>query len=106
MQKVDFWELSERIRMEVPHDYMILHPRLCEEDGEALMENLIKMDTVYITPACAEKRQAKLLAAGFERAGVPMDENHWVPVSMAQKSTTEVFEEVKAIVEQLKVSTE
>ncbi len=101
MEKIDFWELAERIRMELPHDYLVMHPRLCEENGEALMEDLLKPDAVYITPACAEKKQAKLLAEGFERAGVPMDDEHWVPVMMGMKDTGQVFDEIKSIVTRL-----
>ncbi len=102
MEKIDFWELAEHIRLEVPHDYLLLHPRLCEENGEALMQDLLKPDTIYITPACAEGRQKKLLMAGFERAGVPMDDKHWIPVSIAQKTTDQAVEDIKAAVEKAK----
>lgn len=101
MTKINFWDLAERIRLEVPHDYMLLHPRLCEENGEVLMENLLKPDTVYITVACAEKKQAKLLAAGYARAKIAMDSQHWFPVSLALKDTNQVFEEIKAAVNKL-----
>jgi len=104
MERIDFWELAERIRLEIPHDYLVLHPRLCEENGEALMADLLKPDTVYITPACGEKKQIKLLANGFARAGVPMDEEHWIPVMMGMKNTDEVFEEIKAAVARVRES--
>lgn len=98
MAKINFWDLAERIRLEIPHDYMLLHPRLCEDNGEALMEDLLKPDTIYITLACAEKKQAKLLANGFARANISMDSQHWYPISMALKDTNHVFDEVKAMV--------
>ncbi|MGQ9455270.1 MAG: hypothetical protein ACUVRS_10160 [Armatimonadota bacterium] len=104
MEKIDFWELAERIRLEIPHDYLVMHPRLCEENGEALMADLLEPDTVYITPACDEKKQAKLLANGFMRGGVPMDAEHWIPVKMGLRNTDEVFEEIKAAVEGLRRS--
>ena len=43
MKDINFGELAERIRMELPHDYMLLHPRLCEENGENLMADLLKL---------------------------------------------------------------
>lgn len=101
MEKVDFWELAERIRLEIPHNYLLLHPRLCEENGEALMADLLKPDSVYITVACSDKKQAKLLSAGFERAGVPMDAEHWVPVMMAMKDTGQVFEDIQSAVRKI-----
>ncbi|MFA4873882.1 MAG: hypothetical protein WC956_06300 [bacterium] len=102
MEKINFFDLMERLRLEVPHDFMVLHPRLCEENGEALMRDLLKPDTIYVTPACNEKHQMKLLAAGFSKAGVPMDEKHWIPVTLAQKDTEQAFADIKAAVEKAK----
>lgn len=101
MAKIDFWALSERVRLELGDkvEFMALHPRLCEEDGERLMKQILNPSLKFITPACAEKRQQKLLKDGFAKAGVPMDEAHWVPVSMAQEDTDAVFEKIKAAIE-------
>ena len=101
MEKIDFWALCERIRLELGErvEFMALHPRLCEEDGERLMKQILSPNLKFITPACAEKRQQKLLKDGFAQAGVPMDEEHWVPVGMAQEDTDAVFEKVKAALE-------
>ncbi len=65
MKDINFGELSERIRLELLHDYMLLHPRLCEENGENLMSDLLKDNVIYITPACKEEKQKKLLRDGF-----------------------------------------
>jgi len=101
MAKIDFWALSERVRLELGDkvEFMALHPRLCEEDGERLMKQILNPSIKFITPACAEKRQEKLLKDGFAKAGVPMDEAHWLPVSMAQEDTNAVFEKIKAAIE-------
>jgi hypothetical protein len=100
MKDLDIPQLAERIRLELPHDYMLLHPRLCEANGEALMEDLLKNDgVVYITPACKIEKQAKLLRDGFQRAGVPMNEKTWKPVSIQFKTTDEAFADVKAALE-------
>jgi hypothetical protein len=101
MEKIDFWTLAERIRLELDDkvEFIALHPRLCEEDGERLMGRVLSGDIAFITPACAEKRQAKLLREGFAMAGVPMDDVHWIPVSMAQEDTETVFERIKSAVE-------
>jgi len=101
MDKIDFWALAERIRLEFGNriEFMALHPRLCEEDGERLMQRVLTDTMQFITPACAEKRQAKLLRDGFSKAGVPMDGAHWIPVSMAQETTDTVFEKVKEVLD-------
>ncbi len=75
MKDIDFAELSERVRLELPHDYMLMHPRLCYESGENLMEDLLKENIAYITPACKEEKQKKLLRDGFDRANVKMGES-------------------------------
>lgn len=101
MAGIDFWALAERVRLEFGDkvEFMALHPRLCEEDGERLMGRLLSDDIKVISAACAEKRQEKLLREGFSKAGVPMDLAHWVPVSMAQADTETVFNRIREALE-------
>lgn len=99
MKDINFGELSERIRLELPHDYMLLHPRLCEENGENLLADLLKDNVAYITPACKEEKQKKLLRDGFERAGIQMS-NNWKPVSISFKTTETAFNDIKKALEE------
>lgn len=101
MARIDFWALAERVRLELGDriEFMALHPRLCEEDGERLMRQILSDQIQFITPACAEKRQEKLLRDGFDKAGVPMDRPHWCPISMAQEDTETVYQKIRAAVE-------
>lgn len=98
MEKIDFWALAERVRLELGEkvEFMALHPRLCEEDGERLMAHVLTPSLKFITPACAEKRQEKLLRDGFAKAAMPMDAEHWLPISMAQQDTEQVLSKIKA----------
>ncbi len=100
MKDINFAELTERIRLELPHDYILLHPRLCEENGENLLEDLLKNNVAYITPACKEEKQRKLLRDGFQKAGVQMDGN-WKPVSISFKNTDTAFEDIKRAIEEI-----
>jgi hypothetical protein len=106
MANIDFWSLAERVRLELGEkvEFMALHPRLCEEDGERLMGRILGPTLRVITPACAEKRQEKLLRDGFARAGVPMDREHWLPVSMAQEDTEAVLEKIRSALDSAPVS--
>jgi heterodisulfide reductase subunit A-like polyferredoxin len=101
MAKIDFWALAERVRLELGDkiEFMALHPRLCEEDGERMMGRILKGDLCFITAACLPKKQEKLLKSGFERAGVPMDSVHWIPVGMGMENTETVFQKIKAVLE-------
>lgn len=103
MKDLNIPELAERVRMEIPHDYMLLHSRLCEDNGENLMESLLKNDgSVYITPACKIEKQKKLLRDGFQRAGVEQTDKNWKPVSIQFKTTDQAFEDIKKILEEIK----
>lgn len=101
MTKIDIWALVERVRLELGDkiEFMALHPRLCEDDGERLMGQVLDGSIQFITPACAEKKQEKLLRDGFQKGGVPMDRDHWIPVSMAKEDTEAVFNKIKAAVD-------
>jgi hypothetical protein len=100
MKDINFGELTERIRLELPHDYMLLHPRLCEENGESLMEDLLKSGVSYVTPACKEEKQKKLLRDGFAKAGIEMGSN-WKPVSISFKTTEQALNDVKKALEEV-----
>lgn len=108
MEKIDFWALAERVRLELGDkvEFMALHPRLCEEDGERFMQRILTPTVQFITPACAEKRQEKLLRDGFAKAGVPMDGEHWIPISMAQQDTEAVFTRIAAALQDAKTEKE
>lgn len=100
MAKLDFWALAERVRLELEDDieFLALHPRLCEPDGERLMAHILADDILFITPACTETKQKKLLRDGYDKAGVPMDDAHWFPVSMGMEDNEAVFQKIKAAV--------
>ncbi len=99
MKDIDWPTLMERIRLEIPEkQFMALHPRLCEEDGEQMMELLCRKDTRYVIAACKDKKQKKLLAAGFQRAGVPQDDEHFTPVELSFKNTETAFQAIQAAV--------
>lgn len=98
MSKINFWELAERVRIELGEqvEFIALHPRLCEPDGERFLANVLKQGIRYITPACLETKQRKLLKEGFDMAGIPMDSAHWIPVAMGMQTTESVFEKIKS----------
>ncbi|MGQ9621485.1 MAG: hypothetical protein ACUVTX_10965, partial [Bacteroidales bacterium] len=64
-----------------------------------LMEDLLKAGVKYITPACKEEKQKKLLRDGFAKANIPMDHN-WKPVSLSFKNTEQVINEIKQALEE------
>ncbi len=75
MSKIDFWKLAERVRLKLGDriEFMALHPRLCEPDGDRFMAHIRKEGILFFTPACKKTKQEKLLCEGFAASGVPMD---------------------------------
>jgi hypothetical protein len=55
------------LELEDKGEFMALHPRLCEEDGERLMRRFPTPSIQVITPDCGEKRQEKLLQKRREK---------------------------------------
>lgn len=101
MKDINFGDLAERIRLEIPHDYMVLHPRLCEDNGEQLMKDLLKEGVVYVTPACKMEKQKKLLRDGFGLANIKMEEA-WKPVNLSFSTTEKAFNDIKNAIEEIK----
>lgn len=98
MARIDFMALAERVRIELGDqvEFIALHPRLCEEDGERFMGRILQNDLTYVIGACLPKKQEKLLRDGYAKAGVLMDRAHWIPVAMGMETTETVFEKIKA----------
>jgi hypothetical protein len=101
MANIDFWALAERVRLDFDDkiEFLALHPRLCEENGERFMKQVLNSEMLFITSACPEKRQEKILRDGFEKANVTMDSAHWIPINMAQETTESVYNKIKTLLE-------
>lgn len=99
MKDINFGELSERIRMELPQDYLVAHPRLCQANGENLLEDLLKPGVKYITLACKEEKHKKLLCDGFTCARVLTDDN-WKPMSISFKTAEQALTELAKALEE------
>lgn len=91
-------ELITRIRTELPVEYAVAHPFLCDEDGERFLSVLLRKEGKYIIVACESRKQYKLLRDGFNMAGIDVDKQI-LPVGTAKMTTEQAFEAVKKAVE-------
>ncbi|OPX32879.1 hypothetical protein B1H10_06860 [candidate division KSB1 bacterium 4484_188] len=73
----------------------------CQQEGSIMkmLEDLLKDDVYYVTPACKEEKQKKLLRDGFARAGVAMNSN-WKPVSISFKNTDQAINDIQKALEE------
>jgi len=76
-QKMDIFEILNRVRRENLVDWVSIHPQLCAEDGDTYLATLLKgsdSDILYVA-GCDPNMQRKMLRDAFEIAGFPR-ENH------------------------------
>lgn len=62
LKDFNFAELTKRIRLKLKHDYMVSLLRLCKQNGEKLMNDLLKTEVVYIKPVCKTEKQKNCFA--------------------------------------------
>lgn len=73
---------------------MLLHSRLCEENGKTLVQESAKKDVAYITPACVEDKQNKLLKDEFNQLLGGSNGNR-KPISISCKTTDLAFNDIQ-----------
>lgn len=95
--KIDFNQLTDRVRTELADrvECVAIHPKLCEADGERLMTRLLDPATRVVSVGCCCFQQRKMLRDGFELAGKPTTETHWVTVSVEDHDTDSAFAEIE-----------
>lgn len=90
MKNLNFADLTERVRLELPHNYLLIHPRLCEANGEALLEDLVKKVGTLIIWGFQEKkfpgirRSARICALTAELALTSAPTKYLLPVNLHQ----------------------
>ena len=92
---IDFNALKDRLHKKFPEEKIFLHPQLCEETGENMVNDVKDDDVFYITPACGVEEQQKNITGSFEHAGVYLTKANWSPVSLVGLSTEAAFEIIK-----------
>ncbi len=98
MANIDVWELANYIRLELPVEYVTVHPMLCApEDGHSFLRKILRKNGIYIVLACAPDMEVKLFGKIFEEFGLEKGKN-WFPV-MIKTLTTDGA--IKAITEEV-----
>ena len=99
---MNVWDLINQVRMGLPVEWAIVHPQLCEEDGDRFLNYLIDLvknqKLKYFIAGCSPNMQRKLIGHAFKEAGLNFEE--WVmPLDVRNMTTDQAFD---AIEEQLK----
>lgn len=106
---MNIWDLINQVRLVLPVEWAIVHPQLCETDGDRFVENLIQLvnDTKmkYFIAGCSPNMQRKLIGFGFKKAG--LDFKEWVmPLDVRNMTTDQAFEAIEKTLEEWGVTNE
>jgi hypothetical protein len=100
--KMKIWDLINQVRLALPVEWAIVHPQLCEVDGDRFVHNLITLvkdsGLKYFIAGCSPNMQRKLIGSVFQSEGLKF-EDHVRPLDVRNMTTDQAFE---AIEQQLK----
>lgn len=90
---MDMWDFINRVRMELPVKYGVIHPQLCEDDGDRYLESTLNAGEKVIIAGCAPAMQFKLFRDAFEKAGLEAKRD-LIPLDVRDMTTDEAFDKV------------
>jgi heterodisulfide reductase subunit A-like polyferredoxin len=91
--KMDIWDFINRVRMELPVKYGVIHPQLCEDDGDRYLESTLNVGEKVISAGCAPAMQYKLFRDAFQKVGLDAQKD-LIPLDVRDMTTDEAFEKV------------
>ena len=89
--KMDMWDFINRVRLELPVKYGVIHPQLCEEDGDRYLESTLRAGEKVIIGGCAPAMQYKLFRDALEKVGLNV-QNDLTPLDVRDMTTDEAFD--------------
>jgi heterodisulfide reductase subunit A-like polyferredoxin len=92
---MDIWDFINQIRVELPVEYGIIHPQLCEEDGDRFLADFLKTHRKIIIGACAPNMQKKMFKQAFKDADMDVEKNA-VMLDIRDMTNEKAFEVVKS----------
>ncbi len=92
-EKMDIWDFINRVRIELPVEYGIIHPQLCEEDGDRYLEHVLKNGPPIVVGGCAPRMQRKLFRDAFAKKGLDV-ERDLIPIDIRDMTTDEAVNKV------------
>lgn len=96
-KRADMNTLPFAIESDLDVKYSVLHPQLCGQGGNAVLEDVFKAagpDTYVLVGACAPETQAKLFKRVMRNTG--FDERHLVSVDIRGTDNEGIEQRLKA----------
>jgi len=104
-EKMDIWDFVNRVRVELPVEFGVIHPQLCEEDGDRFLADFLQAKRPLLIAGCAPNMQYKLFRDAF--AGYGMDvQTDMVPLDIREMSTDAAFDKVASALQKMGVESD
>ena len=97
-QAMDIWDFINQVRVELPVEYAIIHPQLCEEDGDRFWADFLKTHRRLVIGACAPNMQRKMFKDAFKEAGLDIEKDA-VMLDIRDMTNEQAFEKVEQALE-------
>lgn len=97
---MDIWDFINQVRVELPVEYGIIHPQLCEEDGDRFLADFLKAHRKVIIGACAPNMQKKMFKQAFKDAGLDVEKDA-VMLDIRDMTNEKAFDVVKNALKEL-----
>lgn len=72
---MDIWDFINQVRVELPVEFAVIHPQLCEEDGDRFLADFLKAHRKVVIGACAPNMQRKMFRQAFRDAGLDVEKD-------------------------------
>lgn len=93
-QAMDIWDFINQVRVELPVEYAIIHPQLCEEDGDRFWADFLKTHQKLVIGACAPNMQRKMFKEAFKEAGLNIEKDVLM-LDIRDMTNEQAFEKVE-----------
>jgi heterodisulfide reductase subunit A-like polyferredoxin len=99
---MDIWDFINRARIELPVEFGMIHPQLCEEDGDRFLADILKTKRHLIIAGCAPTMQYKLFRDAYSAQDMDVKKD-MVPLDIRDMTTDEAVEKVAAALREMGV---
>jgi heterodisulfide reductase subunit A-like polyferredoxin len=99
---MDIWDFINRARVELPVEFAVIHPQLCEEDGDRYLADALQAKRPLVIAGCAPNMQYKLFRDAFAERGMDVKRD-MRPVDVRDMTTEAAVEKVATALREMGV---
>jgi heterodisulfide reductase subunit A-like polyferredoxin len=97
---MDIWDFINRVRIELPVEFAVIHPQLCEEDGDRFLADFLEAKRPLVIAGCAPNMQYKLFRDAFSAHGMDVKKD-MVPLDIREMTTDAAVAKVAAALREM-----